>query len=193
MWLVDIDDPPRLPGLLGGLARFRPGDHMDIREELARQGIEAERILMMCNPRSLGYVFNPITVYWCYSRTGGLVANVAEVHNTHGGRHSYVLMPDEHGRAEAKKEMYVSPFYPVDGNYTIRVSEPGEVVDVSVILQRPGAEKFVASMRGRRRKAGAKQLLQAWLRHPGESLRVRALIQWQGVRLWWGGLEVRPR
>ncbi|HEU5034054.1 MAG TPA: DUF1365 domain-containing protein [Mycobacteriales bacterium] len=198
-WLIDIDAPPKLPAPLRWLARFDPRDHLDIRAVLAEHGLGADRILMLANARTLGYVFNPISVYWCYrhpSATHGapeLVALVAEVHNTYGGRHAYVLHPDEHGRAEVDKQMYVSPFYPVDGRYSLRISPPGESISVTVTLRRDGDEPFVATLRGRRRPATLRNLVQAWMRYPWAPLRVSALIRWQGIRLWRRGLEVQPR
>lgn len=192
-WLVDADAPPRLPWPVRALARFDARDHLDIRAELAERGIEPARILMLTNARVLGYVFNPISVHWCYSAGGELLATVAEVHNTYGGRHAYVLHPDAHGRAEVDKELYVSPFYPVDGRYSLRVSPPGESVAVSVTLRRAGDEPFVATLHGRRRPATARHLVQAWLRYPWAPLRVSVLIRWHGVRLWAKKLEVQPR
>ena len=58
------------------------------------------RVLMLANARVLGYVFNPLTVYWCHRADGALACVVAEVHNTYGERHCYLLRPDDAGRAE---------------------------------------------------------------------------------------------
>jgi uncharacterized protein len=192
-WLVDLDDPPRLRWPLRSLARFDPSDHLDVRAFLRGHGLDASRILMLANARVLGYVFNPITVYWCYDAGGRQVAQVAEVHNTYGGRHAYLLDPDDHGRSTVAKELYVSPFYPVDGSYTIRVSEPGPQVAVSVTLRRDADQPFVATLVGRRHPATLRHLLSAWLRYPWAPLRTSLLIRWQGIRLWRRGLEVQPR
>ena len=108
---------------------------------------------------------------------------MAEVHNTYGERHTYLLRPDETGRSEVDKELYVSPFYPVDGHYDIRVSEPGPSVSVTVTLHRDDD----ASFRGDHSEgSGAPQadvsVVRASLLHP--ALRVAILIRWQAVRLW---------
>lgn len=189
MWLFDLDRPPR---------RFRPRDHMDVRAELRRHGIEPHRIVVLTNIRVLGYLFNPISVYWCYDPAGSLVAHVAEVHNTYGDRLAYVMpvMPvdaDHSDGAVVTKAMYVSPFYPVDGRYHIRISEPRDRVTVSVTLERPGDEPFTAGLTGRRVEATVPHLIRALVRYPAAPLRGRALIQYQGLRLWWKGLEVQPR
>ncbi|MER5967182.1 DUF1365 domain-containing protein [Streptomyces sp. NPDC002057] len=101
-WLVDLDALPRLPRVLRPLARFDPRDHFDgtaptlraaLDGYLASQGVRNAdgRVLMLGHARVLGYVFNPLTLYWCHDRAGRPVCVVAEVHNTYGGRHCYLL------------------------------------------------------------------------------------------------------
>ena len=92
---------------------------------------------MLSNARVLGHVFNPLTVYWCHDGDGSLRCVVAEVHNTYGGRHRYLLHTDERGRAQTGKEFYVSPFYEVAGDYTMSLPEPGERLALSVALHPP--------------------------------------------------------
>ena len=198
MWLFDLDEPPRLPAGLRALARFRAADHVDVRALLRSSGIEAERILVLTNLRVLGYVFNPISVYWCYDRGGALVAHVAEVHNTYGGRHAYVLPVDMEpacrgGSATVAKAMYVSPFHPVDGEYSISIGDPGAALHVAVTLDRHDGSPFRASLYGRRRDAGAANVMRSFVRYPAAPLRGRALIQLEGLRLWRKGLEVQTR
>lgn len=196
MWLWDLDRPPRLPSLLRPLARFDPADHMDVRGRLAGHGLAAERIVVLCQARVFGYVFNPISVYWCYDGAGRLVAQVAEVHNTYGGRHTYVAPADQRhhdGTTEVSKEMYVSPFYPTRGTYRMHFEEPGPTLSVRVEMHRPGHLPFQAWMSGRRQKSLIAGLLADSVRYPVAPLRVRALIQLQGIRLWKRGLEVEPR
>ncbi len=202
-WLVDLDDLPRLPAPLRPLAAFRPRDHLgdparSIRDNvgafLAERGVGLRdgRVLMLASPAVLGYVFNPISVYWCYSGRD-LAAVVLEVHNTYGDRHAYLVTPDEVGRARTEKALYVSPFNDVDGHYEVAVPEPGERVDVRVRLHRPGRPPFVATLAGRAAPATTGRVLRTFLAQPLEPLRVSARIRWQGIRLWARGLPVRPR
>ncbi len=134
-WLVDLDHLPRPGRFLRLLAGFDSRDHLGdprrpIRDNLDRflmaQGIDTGggRVVMLAHARVLGYAFNPLTVYWCHRADGALACVVAEVHNTYRQRHAYLLRPDERGRAEAAKEFYVSPFYPVDGGYRMSLPEP---------------------------------------------------------------------
>ena len=183
-WLTDVDAPPRRGFPVAGFD--------DPRELLRTSGIRADRILRLAHARSLGHGFNPLTVYWCY-RAERLVAAVAEVHNTYGDRHSYLLRPGSDGWAETAKDMYVSPYFGSAGRYRIRLSPPTETISVAVIYEPPGQAPFTATLRGRRRPASAGHVAAAWLRSPLVPLRTSALIRWHGLRLWAKGLPVQPR
>jgi DUF1365 family protein len=203
-WLVDLDALPRLPAWLRPLASFRAADHFgdpavsiraNVDAYLAGHGIDlgGGRVTMLAHARVLGYVFNPLTVYWCRAADGALACVLAEVHNTYGQRHCYLLRTDERGRAEVMKEFYVSPFYPVDGSYRMSLPEPGDRLALTVALHRPGGPPFVASVRGRRRPATTAGLLAAAARYPWSTVAVTARIHAQGVRLYARGLPVMPR
>ncbi len=138
-WYVDLDDLPHLPRGLGWLARFEARDHLgdatrtlraNVDDFLAEHGIELRggRITMLTNARSAGYVFNPLSLFWCHDPSGALVCVIAEVHNTYGQRHRYLLRPDDAARADTDKQFYVSPFYPVDGSYRMSLPEPDDAL-----------------------------------------------------------------
>jgi uncharacterized protein len=203
-WLVDVDALPRLPPLLRPLAGFRARDHLgdpsrtlryNIETFLAQNAVDVTggRIFMLASARVLGYVFNPLTVFWCYSASGALMCVLAEVHNTYGERHCYLLRPDDRGRAVAAKEFYVSPFNPVDGHYRMSLPEPGERLRLTIALQRHGMPPFIASVRGARRPATTLQLIRLAVRYPLPTAAVTARIHAQGIKLWARGLPVAPR
>jgi DUF1365 family protein len=164
---------------------------VDVRALLEERGIRAARVVLLTGARALGYVFNPISVFWCYDDSGAQCALVAEVNNTYGERHAYVLRSDSNGACRVKKEMYVSPFNRVDGTYLIEAGEPGSAVSVSVTLERLGEEPFVATLEGHRQRITFTTVVRSVLRHSG--LRNRVRIQWQALRLWRRGLMVQPR
>ena len=211
LWLVDLDHLPRPGPVLRLLAGFHGRDHLGeprraIRDNLDRfaasQHIDLAggRVMMLAHARVVGYVFNPLTVYWCHRADGALACVVAEVHNTYRQRHAYLLQPDNHGRARAPKQFYVSPFYPVDGAYRMSLPEPGppgpggsSELKLSVTLTRPGGPSFVASVHGTGRPATARALLGAAARHPWSTVAVSARIRWQGIGLYLRGLPVVPR
>ena len=196
-WLVDVDALPRSTGV-----RFDPRDHFDGTAPTLRAGVEVflrghgveldgGRVTMLANPRVLGYVFNPLSVFWCRSAAGERWV-IAEVHNTYRERHAYLVQTDERGRAETPKRFYVSPFNDVDGDYRLSLPEPGERLDVAITLHRDGQRPFVASMRGTRATAGPTPLRVA-LRSPLLTRAVTAQIRRHGVALYLKGLRVRPR
>jgi len=204
MWLVDLDALPTFPRPLRWLARFESRDHLGVPEPsikdnvvayLADNGVDLTggRIVMLANARVGGYVFNPISVHWCYDRDGVLAVILAEVHNTYGERHVYLLRPDESGRADADKELYVSPFFDTVGQYVMRFSPPTEELSVTMALRKDGRTPFTATLRGRRRPAGLGAVLRAALRFPFMPLIVSALIRYQGIKLWARRLPVVSR
>ena len=190
-WLVDFDHLPQPRGFCGLFARVRSTDHLDVRRLLDENGVAASRVVMLSGARTFGYVFNPITVFWCYDEADAPCAVVIEVHNTYGDRHAYLLEPDAEGEASVAKAMYVSPFNPIDGTYRIKVDAPGSSVGVTVTLERRGEEPFVATLRGQRQPTTQWAVLRSALRH--SAARTRMLILWQGLRLWHRGLKVQPR
>jgi uncharacterized protein len=202
MWLVDVDALPRVGRPFGALLRFDARDHLgdptasiraNVDAFLAREGVDpADRVLMLANPRSLGHAFNPLTVFWCHRGDGALHAVVAEVHNTYGDRHCYLVRPDPRGRAVAEKALYVSPFFPVDGSYELRVSSPSDGLDVGIALRRCGDVVFQASLTAGAPTPVRSPLLSA-LCHPAPSWWVSARIRVQGIRLWRRGLAIVPR
>jgi DUF1365 family protein len=206
-WLVDLDDVPALPAPLRPLADFRAADHFGQQDDpgcgirqkldgfLAARGIDLAggKVTMLAHARVLGHVFNPLTLYWCHGPGGSLECVVAEVHNTYGQRHCYLMRTDDAGRAQVPKAFYVSPFYPVDGWYQMALPEPGARLAVTVTLHRPDGSSFVASVRGQRRPATLGGLLRAAVRHPAVTAAVSGRIRWQGIRLYARGLRPAPR
>jgi len=203
-WLVDLDHLPRIPRPLRPLAQFRSADHLgrpdrslraNVDAYLAANGVDLRggRILMLANARVLGHAFNPLSVFWCHDASDALAAVVAEVHNTYGERHCYLLGPEVAGGARFAKQFYVSPFYPVDGHYEMSLPVPNHRVALRVELHRGESRPFVATVRGSRRPAGPRALLAAAARVPWVTATVAAQIRFQGIRLWLRGVPVVRR
>jgi len=205
-WLVDVDHMPVLPRPLRPFARFAARDHLgdpsagladNARAVLAENDLRADRILLLTCPRVAGHVFNPLSVFYCFATrddtTADLIAVIAEVHNTYGGRHVYVMRPDESGRDTTEKAFYVSPFLPMGGTYLMRTPVPGEKLAVSIALRQGGQTPFVATLSGRGRTVNTRSVLTSLIRWPLLTLRTSALIRWQGIRLWLRRVPVQPR
>jgi len=204
LWLVDLDALPRLPRWLRPFAGFRAADHLGdprgtIRDNLDRylagRGIDLRggRVLMLANARVLGHVFNPLTVYWCHRPDGSRACVVAEVHNTYGERHCYLLSADDAGRARATKDFYVSPFLAVDGEYRMHLPVPDERLSLAITLRQNGSMALVATVAGVRRSAAPGSLVRMLARRPLVTLRTSALIRRHGVALRLRRLPVIPR
>ncbi len=203
-WYVDVDALPALPRWLAPLAGFSAADHLgdpdgtlrgNVERYLATQAITLDggRITMLASARVLGHVFNPLTLFWCHTADGNLRCVVAEVHNTYGERHCYLLETDDAGRATVPKAFYVSPFNDVDGQYRMKLPEPEERLAVSIVLEREGHKPFVATVDGVRREATVPHILAAALAVPLAPLRVAAQIRWQGIKLWARRLPIIKR
>ena len=212
MWLVDLDELDELDRRLWafgsnrrGLTTIRSRDHLgdprrsiraNLDAYLALHGIDLEggRVALLTNARVLGYVFNPLSVFYCHGPGGELRCVVAEVHNTHGERHCYILHPGERGRAETEKEFYVSPFLTVDGRYRMAFALPGERLAVQMGLEQDGERVFGASLTGTRLPLTNRTLGRMLVRYPLMTAKVTTLIHLQGLRLHLRGLaHVRHR
>lgn len=203
-WLVDLDELPSYPGWLRPFVKFDARDHLgtpdrSIRENLdhwlATQGIDLQggRVLMLAHAKVLGHVFNPVTVFWCHRPGGALECVVAEVHNTYGERHCYLLRPDEHGVASTRKQFYVSPFLPMGGTYTMHISPPDERLDVRIELHDGHRTLLSAALAGKQLPATRRQVGRMVLRRPLVTHRVSALIRRHGVALWLRRVPIVPR
>ena len=195
-YALDLDELPELDRRLRlfgwnrrALVGLRDSDHMDVRAYLAEHEIDADRILLVTNLRVLGYVFNPVSFFYCY-RGEELACIVAEVNNTFGERLPYLLSPanQEHGERRLSyrhdKKLHVSPFFGLDQSYQWWFSEPGERLDVRIDVSEGGARPFLATLTGRRRTLTDSTLARALLRYPLMPLRVTLLIHLQALRLW---------
>ena len=180
------------------------GDGVPVAEHarclLRAAGLEAfgHRILMLCYPRILGYVFNPLSVYFCEDASGRLGAIVYEVSNTFGERKSYVIPAGEGDegivRQSCGKEMYVSPFTHADGRYSFHIRPPGEADGVLVGIAFHDREGAVLNARfsGVRHEISDSTLVCMLLRHPLMTLKVICAIHLEAARLWAKGVPVVP-
>jgi len=167
---------------------------------LAGRGIELAGgpVRLLCFPRVLGYVFNPLSVWYCQHADGTLRAVLCEVSNTFGERHSYLLHEDGGPldwpvRGHKPKVFHVSPFIPMDARYQFRLSEPGTKLSVLIREYQDDALMLVASLHGRLQALTDARLAGAFLRYPLLTLKVMALIHWQALKIWLRGGRFHPR
>jgi DUF1365 family protein len=151
-------------------------------------------IVLQTFPRVLGYVFNPISLWFCHDSGGALVALLAEVNNTFGARHHYLLHdPDRAPLLDgqvlvADKALHVSPFCRVEGRYRFRLQLERPVQRVRIDYVDSDSALLLTALSGRPREWSAPALLGAFLRMPLLTLGVMARIHWQAARLWLKGV-----
>lgn len=157
----------------------------------------AASIRLLTMPRVLGYVFNPISVYFCHRGDGTLGAILYEVSNTFGERHGY-LMPAavaEDGRVHQRcgKVLHVSPFIAMDVGYEFRVAPPGDRVGIAIAEHDGEGLLLTASFDGQRRPLDDRELLRAFVTHPLLTLKVIGGIHFEALRLWIKGVPLTER
>lgn len=169
---------------------------------LAEAGLAAPgaglTLALLTQPRFLGYWFTPVS-FWLAYRGSDLVAVIAEVNNTFGQRHSYLLQASTDFTPitpsvtlGARKIFHVSPFQDVAGDYRFRFDIDAERVEIG-IRQIDGAEGQLAGLRGGLLPLRSRTILVSALRRPGGSLRVLALIYWNALLLKLKGARYRAR
>ncbi|MEY4870750.1 MAG: hypothetical protein RLZZ563_80 [Pseudomonadota bacterium] len=170
-----------------------------VREVLASHDLPgSDRILLLGQPRVLGYVFNPVSFWLCYDHVGHLRAVIAEVSNTYGDRHSYLCARDDRApitrtdTLTAQKIFHVSPFQPLDGGYRFRFDIGADRIGVWIDYSTKDGGLFT-NLIGPRVPLTNAQILYAALRRPFGSRRVMALIHWQALKLALKGVKFRNR
>jgi DUF1365 family protein len=159
---------------------------------LGRNGIDLGpfgRVMLLTLPRILGYVFNPISIYYCFDGAGTPVCSVAEVGNTFREMKLFLLGSENLGAQDTfskivPKHFYVSPFSSLDLSFDFKLQIPGDQLEVR-IDDRDGDEKILASaLSGRRAPLTNRNLLWFTLKYPLVTLKVIFLIHWHAFRLW---------
>jgi len=214
---IDLDDLPALARRLRLFSHNRwnlfslfdrdlgPRDGGPLKDwiegHLAAAGIHLRggRVRLLCFPRVLGYVFNPLAIWFCYDTDERLRAVLYDVSNTFGQAHGYLLPvePRDHsGRAieqHCAKELYVSPFMDMEATYRFRLGEPGSRLAIRIDQEDSEGRGFVATHTAGRAPLHNATLLYACFAYPLMTLKVIGGIYWEAWRLWRKGARLRPR
>jgi DUF1365 family protein len=158
--------------------------------------LEGGAVRILTLPRVLGYVFNPISVWFGYGPEGDLRAVLYEVSNTFGQWHHHLAAVGDLDRAgNARhvfdKELFVSPFIDMEATYEFRVRPPDERAALIVREYLPAGHLLTATMVARRRAFTAANLWTAFAQHPMVTLKVIGGIHWEALRLWRKGAPFR--
>jgi hypothetical protein len=189
-----------------GCAAFYDKDHGDhsgaplrswVERTLSEAGVEPPGgpLRLLCFPRIFGFVFNPLSLFFCYDRDERLKAIIYEVHNTVGGAHAYVApVADDAGplvRQGADKVFYVSPFIGMTALYDFTVAVPAERFAVTIRESVPEGPQLVATHAGERRDFNDRQLAWLLLAHPLMTAKVFGGILWEALLLWSKGARYK--
>ncbi|WP_026224645.1 DUF1365 domain-containing protein [Methyloversatilis thermotolerans] len=163
-----------------------------IRGVLQREGLACADgdVVLQTLPRLFGYVFNPVSFWFCHDRAGALRAVLCEVSNTFGERHNYLVAhPDGRPIApgewmETRKVFHVSPFFPVSGRYRFRFQQRGAFHAVAIDYHDGEQAGLVTRLSGRARPLTRRSAVAALLAHPLMTLAVIARIHVQAFHLW---------
>ncbi|MDJ0511931.1 MAG: DUF1365 family protein [Methyloceanibacter sp.] len=211
--LVDCDELPDLGRRLRlfsynhlNLCSIHDADHGDgtpisdyLRQISAQSCVKGvERFMMLCYPRVLGYVFNPVTIYFGVDADGEPLLIVYEVNNTFGERQTYVVPVEQDNRSDivhqsCAKAFYVSPFNSADGRYSFHVTPLGEEITVGIALHTEDGPLLKAFFRGERETLTDGTLAKALARTGWLSVKVISAIHYEALKLWLKGLRLMPR
>jgi DUF1365 family protein len=161
-----------------------------MRRQLADAGIPADgAIWLQTMPRVFGYAFNPVSFWFCHDREGQLRAMLAEVRNTFGARHRYLLSAPRHAPIDAdtvltcRKTLHVSPFCNVEGSYAFRVRERGAYTSVAIDYSDRQGLLIRTAIGSQTKPLTGVQVSRALLRQPLMTLAVVVRIHWQALLL----------
>jgi DUF1365 family protein len=144
---------------------------------------QVERVLLLTLPRVLGYVFNPVSFYWCYRGDGTLACMVAELNNTFGERLPEVLR-GAGPHYEQEKHLHVSPFFGLDQTYEWAFSEPADAVWARIHVREDAERPLTEVLHARRRELTNASVARTLVRYPLMPPQVTTLIHRQALALW---------
>ena len=153
------------------------------------------KIKLLCFPRVFGYVFNPLSIFYCYD--GNLLkAILYEVKNTFNEQHTYVFSVNNSSKIitqHCNKKFYVSPFIEMETSYNFRLTKPDENIKILIKQTDKEGKVLVACQIGRRQAISLKQLLINFFTHPMMTFKIMISIHYEALRLWKKGAKFKKR
>ncbi len=150
-------------------------------------------IRLLCFPRFFGYVFNPLSIFYCYDKSSKLKAVLYEVKNTFNEQHVYIFKSKDSSNLiihKCKKKFYVSPFITMETFYNFRLSKPKKSINIIIKQNDKEGPLLLARQTGKRIKLNSKSLIYQFLKHPFMSFKVILAIHFEAFRLWAKGVKL---
>jgi len=162
----------------------------------AKINVDGGKIKLLCFPRFFGYVFNPLSVFYCYNKNLELKAVLYEVKNTFNEQHTYVFKSSIRSNQilhKCSKKFYVSPFIKMKTFYNFRLSKPGKNINILIKQNDSVGPLLLASQTGTKIKLNSKNLLIQFIKHPLMSFKVILAIHFEAFLLWAKGVKLVKR
>ena len=185
------------------LISFYERDHGDrdgsslvnwVKINLEKNDINTEdiKIKLLCYPRILGYVFNPLSIFFIYNKKENLISILYEVKNTFGEQHTYVFKVENENKLiqnNCSKKFHVSPFIEMDCKYFFRILNPGKNLSVKIDQYDQEGKILFASQDGKRSDLTSKNLMNSYIKHPLMTFKIISAIHFEAFKLWIKGIK----
>ena len=164
-----------------------------VKKNLEVNKIEHEniKIKLLCYPRILGYVFNPLSVFYVYDNKEELISILYEVKNTFGEQHTYIFKVENNNLLQhhCEKKFHVSPFIEMNCNYFFRILKPSEKISVIIDQYQLNEKILYASQDGTRTDFTSSELIKSYLKHPLMTFKIILAIHFEAFKLWTKGIR----
>ena len=164
-----------------------------VKKNLRENNIDAEeiKIKLLCYPRILGYVFNPLSVFYIYNNNEKLISILYEVKNTFGEQHTYIFKIENDNLLQhnCEKKFHVSPFIEMNCNYFFRILKPSENISVIIDQYQSNEKILFASQDGKRADLTSAELMKSYLKHPLMTFKIISAIHFEAFKLWTKGIK----
>ena len=207
--LIDLSELNNLDKKIGffsynkfNLISFFDKDHGDrdgslvinwVKKNLKENDVNCEniRIKLLCYPRILGYVFNPLSIFYVYDKNDKLISLLYEVKNTFGEQHTYIFKIKENNllKHNCEKKFHVSPFIEMNCSYFFRTLKPADKISIIIDQYQLNEKILYASQDGKRTDFTTSELIKSYLKHPLMSFKVIAAIHFEAFKLWTKGIK----
>ena len=150
------------------------------------------KIKLLCYPRILGYVFNPLSIFFIYNKNSELISIFYEVKNTFGEQHTYIFKTEEKEnliKHTCKKKFHVSPFIEMNCIYFFKTLKPSEKISVIIDQYDDHGKLLYASQDGNRIQLNNKNLVLSYIKHPLMTFKIIAAIHFEAFKLWLKGIK----
>tara|TARA_A100001234_G_scaffold219750_1_gene231217 strand:- start:630 stop:1388 length:759 start_codon:yes stop_codon:yes gene_type:complete len=149
------------------------------------------KIKLLCYPRILGYVFNPLSVFYIYDKNDKLISIFYEVKNTFGEQHTYIFKVegDNFLQHNCSKKFHVSPFIEMNCNYFFKILKPADKISIIIDQYQLDEKILYASQDGKRVDFTSRELIKSYLKHPLMTFKIISAIHFEAFKLWIKGLR----